>query len=149
MKIHDIPGDPGKLQKTKRLGRGEGSGLGKTAGKGHKGQQARAGAAKGGTFEGGQMPLGRRTPKRGFTNPNEKIYTVINLKKLSEKYNNGDTVDPETMFAKNIISKKRCEIKILGDGDIDKKLTVKAHKFSKTAINKITEKGGTCEEIKC
>jgi len=148
MKINEIPADPGKRQKTKRRGRGEGSGLGKSAGKGNKGQKARSGGAKGGTFEGGQMPLARRLPKRGFTNPFKRTYEVVNISTLSSSFQPGEIVEPETLYKHRIVRKKSALIKILGDGEIDKSLTVKAHKFSKSAFEKITAKGGSCEEIK-
>ncbi len=148
MKIHDIPGDPGKKQKKKRVGRGEGSGLGKTSGKGNKGQQARTGRLRIGTFEGGQMPLPRRTPKRGFVNEFRTEYEIINIDRISSAFNDGDVVDPQSLYDKKIIKKKSCLIKILGDGKLEKNIKVKAHKFSKSAIEKITAKGGSCEVIK-
>lgn len=149
MKIHEIPGDPGKKQKVKRVGRGEGSGLGKTSGKGNKGAQARTGTPKGGTFEGGQMPLSRRLPKRGFNNKRFGTdYETVNVSKLSSYFEANATIDPETLYAKKLVRKKDCKIKILGDGEIDKAVVIKAHKFSKSAIDKIKAKGGACEVIK-
>lgn len=149
MKIHEIPGDPGKKQTKKRVGRGEGSGLGRTSGKGNKGQQARTGRLRLGAFEGGQMPLSRRMPKRGFNNSDFKVvYEIVNVSRLSAAFKDGETADPDSLVEKNIIKKKTSLIKILGDGNIEKKLTVKAHRFSKSAIEKITAKGGSCEEIK-
>lgn len=148
MKIHEIPADPGKKQKKKRVGRGEGSGLGRTAGKGNKGMQARSGRIRLGVFEGGQMPLMRRLPKRGFTNEFRTVYEIVNISRLSSAFNSGETIDPAKLYEKNIIKKRECLVKILGDGEIDKALIVKAHSFSKSAIEKITAKGGSCEVIK-
>lgn len=128
-----------------RRGRGHGSGNGKTAGKGHKGQKARSGATRVG-FEGGQMPLYRRIPKRGFTNRNTKIIVGINLKSL-EVFDNGSTISIETLIEKGIVKNPKDGVKILGNGELTKKLTVKANAFSAAAKEKIEALGGTAEVI--
>ncbi len=128
-----------------RRGRGHGSGNGKTAGKGHKGQKARSGAPRIG-FEGGQMPLYRRLPKRGFTNRNTKEIVSINVSTL-EVFDNGTTVDVETLIAKGIIKNPRDGVKILGNGELTKKLDVKVNAFSASAKEKIEALGGTAEVI--
>ena len=128
-----------------RRGRGHGSGNGKTAGKGHKGQKARSGAPRPG-FEGGQMPLYRRLPKRGFTNRNTKEIVAINLSAL-EAFDNGMTVDVETLIAKGIVKNPRDGVKILGHGELTKKLDVKVNAFSASAKEKIEALGGTAEVI--
>ncbi|MBD5491411.1 MAG: 50S ribosomal protein L15 [Lachnospiraceae bacterium] len=128
-----------------RRGRGHGSGNGKTAGKGHKGQKARSGAPRVG-FEGGQMPLYRRLPKRGFTNRNTKEIVSINVGTL-EVFDNGTTVDVETLIAKGIIKNPRDGVKILGNGELTKKLDVKVNAFSASAKEKIEALGGTAEVI--
>ena len=128
-----------------RKGRGHGSGNGKTAGKGHKGQKARSGAPRPG-FEGGQMPLYRRIPKRGFTNRNTKEIVIVNLSTL-EKFDNGATVDVDTLIETGIVKNPRDGVKILGNGELTKKLTVKANAFSASAKVKIEALGGTAEVI--
>ena len=128
-----------------RRGRGHASGNGKTAGKGHKGQKARSGAPRPG-FEGGQMPLFRRLPKRGFKNINSKQIAVVNLSAL-DNFNDGDVVDTEALVAKGIVKKVGDGVKILGNGEITKKLTVKVSAFSETAKSKIEAAGGTAEVI--
>ena len=128
-----------------RRGRGHGSGNGKTAGKGHKGQKARSGAPRAG-FEGGQMPPYRRLPKRGFTNRNTKEIVAINLSAL-EAFDNGMTVDVETLIAKGIVKNPRDGVKILGHGELTKKLDVKVNAFSASAKEKIEALGGTAEVI--
>lgn len=128
-----------------RRGRGHGSGNGKTAGKGHKGQKARSGAPRPG-FEGGQMPLYRRLPKRGFTNRNTKEIVSINVSVL-EAFDNGATVDVETLIAKGIIKNPRDGVKILGNGELTKKLDVKVNAFSASAKEKIEALGGTAEVV--
>ena len=128
-----------------RRGRGHGSGNGKTAGKGHKGQKARSGAPRPG-FEGGQMPLYRRIPKRGFTNINSKEIVAINLDKL-EKLNDGDVVTVTALKEKGIINNSRDGVKILGNGELTKKLTVQVNAFSKSAAEKIEALGGKAEVI--
>ena len=128
-----------------RRGRGHGSGNGKTAGKGHKGQKARSGAPRPG-FEGGQMPLYRRIPKRGFTNINSKEIVAINVDKL-EKFADGDVVTVEALLEKGIISNPKDGVKILGNGELTKKLTVQVNAFSKSAVEKIAARGGKAEVI--
>ena len=128
-----------------RRGRGHGSGNGKTAGKGHKGQKARSGAPRPG-FEGGQMPLYRRIPKRGFTNINSKEIVAINVDKL-EKFADGDVVTVEALLETGIISNPKDGVKILGNGELTKKLTVQANAFSKSAVEKIEALGGKAEVI--
>ena len=122
------------------------SGNGKTAGKGHKGQKARSGAPRLG-FEGGQMPLFRRIPKRGFTDPNSKVITGINVSVLEDRYNAGDEVTLESLLEKKIVRKVNDGVKILGNGELTKKLTVKVNAFSQSAKEKIEACGGTCEVI--
>jgi len=137
------PAEGSKHSDNFRRGRGHGSGNGKTAGKGHKGQKARSGATRPG-FEGGQMPLYRRIPKRGFTNRNTKEIVAINLSAL-EVFDDGATVDVDTLMEKGIVKNPRDGVKILGDGDFTKKLTVKANAFSASAKEKIEALGGTAE----
>ena len=129
-----------------RKGRGHGSGNGKTAGYGHKGQKARSGAPRPG-FEGGQMPLYRRLPKRGFTCINRVEYVGVNVSTLEEKFENGAEIDIDALFDAGIIKKELGGVKILGNGELTKKFTVKASKFTETAKQKIESLGGTCEEI--
>ena len=140
------PAEGSKHSQNFRRGRGHGSGNGKTAGKGHKGQKARSGAPRLG-FEGGQMPLFRRIPKRGFTDPNSKIITGINVSVLEAKYNAGEEVNPESLLEKRIIRKLNDGVKILGNGELTKKLSVKVNAFSQSAKEKIEACGGTCEVI--
>lgn len=139
------PADGSKQSDNFRRGRGHGSGNGKTAGKGHKGQKARSGATRPG-FEGGQMPLYRRIPKRGFKNYNYKEIIGINVSKL-DVFENGTEVTVETLIEAGIVKNPRDGVKILGDGELTKKLTVKVNAFSKSAEEKITAAGGTCEVI--
>lgn len=139
------PAEGSKHSNNFRRGRGHGSGNGKTAGKGHKGQKARSGAPRAG-FEGGQMPLYRRLPKRGFTNRNTKEIVAINLSAL-EAFDNGMTVDVETLIAKGIVKNPRDGVKILGHGELTKKLDVKVNAFSASAKEKIEALGGTAEVI--
>ena len=140
------PAEGSKHSQNFRRGRGHGSGNGKTAGKGHKGQKARSGAPRIG-FEGGQMPLFRRIPKRGFTDPNSKVITGINVSVLEDRYNAGDEVTLENLLEKRIIRKVNDGVKILGNGELTKKLTVKVKAFSESAKEKIEAVGGTCEVI--
>ena len=146
MKLQELRPAEGSTQSVKRVGRGTGSGLGKTSGKGHKGQKARSGSKKNG-FEGGQMPLARRLPKRGFTNIFAKEYTVVNVGEL-EKLENGTTVTAELLKKQGIISKiEKDGLKVLGRGELTKKLTVKANAFSEGAKAKIEAAGGNVEVI--
>ena len=140
------PAEGSKHSQNFRRGRGHGSGNGKTAGKGHKGQKARSGAPRLG-FEGGQMPLFRRIPKRGFTDPNSKVITGINVSVLEDRYNAGDEVTLENLLEKRIIRKVNDGVKILGNGELTKKLTVKVNACSESAKEKIEAVGGTCEVI--
>jgi len=147
MRIHTIQPAVGATTSPKRLGRGTGSGLGKTSGKGHKGQWARSGGGVRVGFEGGQMPLTRRLPKRGFTNNWRKEYSIINIGDL-ECFANGATVTPELVFDMGLAADKgNAGLKVLSDGTLTKKLTVKAHKFSKSAIANIEKAGGKAEVI--
>ena len=131
----------------KRIGRGPGSGSGKTSGKGHKGQNARSGGGVRPGFEGGQLPLFRRLPKRGFSNAMFKtVYATINVSDL-EKFENGAVVTPELLKEMGILKKQLSGVKVLGNGELTKKVTVKASKFSKSAIEKIEAKGGKAEVI--
>ena len=139
------PADGAKQNDNFRRGRGHGSGNGKTAGKGHKGQKARSGATRPG-FEGGQMPLYRRIPKRGFTNRNTKTIVGINVSAL-EVFDNDTVVSVETLVDKNIIKNPRDGVKILGNGELTKKLTVQVNAFSKSAVEKIEAVGGKAEVI--
>ena len=140
------PAEGSKKYDKFRRGRGHGSGNGKTAGKGHKGQKARSGAPRPG-FEGGQMPLYRRIPKRGFTNRNGKEIVSINLSVLEKKFENGATVDLEALLAAGIIKEVRDGVKVLGNGQLTKKLDVKVNAFSASAKEKIEALGGTAEVI--
>lgn len=145
MKINELKPAEGSVSKSKRLGRGIGSGLGKTSGKGHKGQNARSGGGVRPGFEGGQMPLIRQLPKIGFTNNFRKVYTTINVGEL-EVLDNGTTVTVELLKSKNIIAKiEPYGLKVLGNGNLTKKLNVQAAKFTDGAAKKITAAGGTIE----
>lgn len=132
MKLHELKAAEGSRKERKRKGRGIGSGNGKTAGKGHKGQNARSGGGVRLGFEGGQTPLFRRLPKRGFTNINRKDYAIVNLDTLN-LFEDGTEVTPALLLETGVVSKEKAGIKILAKGSIEKKLTVKAHKFSSTA----------------
>lgn len=146
MKLHELQPAPGSTKAPKRVGRGTGSGMGKTSTMGHKGQKARSGSKKNG-FEGGQMPLARRLPKRGFTNIFAKEYTVINVSDL-ECLDNGTVVTAELLKEMRIIRKiEKDGLKVLGRGELTKKLDVKAAKFSETAQKAIEAAGGTAEVI--
>ena len=147
MKIHQLPSDPGRKQRRKRIGRGRGSGQGTYAGKGVKGQKSRSGASLPPSFEGGQMPLIRRIPKRGFSNPFKVVYSCVNVGRLAELFNENETVDIEALKKRRVIKGKDPMVKILGDGEINKPLIVRAHKFSRSAVEKITASGGKCEVI--
>ena len=146
MKLHELHPAEGSTAAQKRLGRGAGSGLGKTSGKGHKGAKARSGGGKRPGFEGGQMPLYRRVPKRGFTNIFGTEYATVNVECL-EAFENGATVDAQALLEKKIIRKELDGVKILGGGELTKKLTVKAAKFSGSAKEKIEAAGGKAEVI--
>ncbi len=147
MKIHQLPGDPGRRKKSKRLGRGRGTGQGTYAGRGNKGQKSRSGASRSPAFEGGQMPLIRRVPKRGFTKRFRIQYAVVNVNRLEEKFDKDETVTVEALKERRLIKGKNPRVKILGVGEITKPLVVHAHKFSRSAVEKITSAGGKCEVI--
>ncbi|MDI6715031.1 MAG: 50S ribosomal protein L15 [Thermodesulfovibrio sp.] len=148
MKIHELKPAEGSKRKPKRIGRGLGSGHGRTSTKGHKGQKARSGGAKGPGFEGGQMPLQRRVPKRGFTNaPFKKEYSIVNLEDLNKIIEDVDVITPEILLEKGIIKKIKDGVKILGNGDIKKSINIKIHAISKSARQKIESKGGKVEVL--
>ncbi|HOM02987.1 MAG TPA: 50S ribosomal protein L15 [Acetivibrio sp.] len=146
MKLFELQPAPGSKKLPKRKGRGHGTGNGKTAGKGHKGQNARAGGGVRPGFEGGQMPLYRRIPKRGFNNIFAKVYTEVNVSALNV-FDNGTVVTQELLKEKGIIKKINDGVAILGNGELTKKLTVKAARFTKTASEKIEAAGGKVEVI--
>ena len=146
MKLHELKPAEGATSARKRLGRGIGSGLGKTSGKGHKGAKARSGGGKRAGFEGGQIPLMRRLPKRGFTNNFRKEYVAINVSRL-DVFEDGATVGPVELIEMGIIKKIGDGVKIMGDGELTKKLTVLATKFTATAKEKIEAAGGKAEVI--
>ena len=146
MKLYELAPSEGSTKEAKRKGRGHGTGNGKTAGRGHKGQNARSGGGVRIGFEGGQMPLYRRLPKRGFTNIFAKEYTEVNLAQLN-KLEAGTVVTAESLKEAGIISKICDGIKVLGNGELDKKLTVQAKKFTKSAVEKIEAAGGKAEVI--
>jgi large subunit ribosomal protein L15 len=148
MKLHDLRPDPGSTKKRRRVGRGISAGQGKTAGRGTKGQGARSGGTKGPYFEGGQLPFVRRLPfKRGFTNLFRIEYQEVNIDQLQERFNDGDVVTPELMEAKGLIRDGNEPVVILGRGELEQKLVVQAHRFSKSAADKITAAGGKTEEL--
>ena len=146
MKLNELIPAQGSRKKKKKVGRGPGSGHGKTSAKGHKGQLARSGGGKGPGFEGGQMPLQRRLIKRGFKNLFKKEFQIVNLDTLEKFFSDGETVNPETMKEKGLIS-KTTDVKILSRGVINKPLMIKANRFSKGAIEKIRQAGGKAEVI--
>lgn len=146
MDLSNLKPAAGSTKNRKRIGRGPGSGAGKTAGKGHKGQNARSGGGVKPGFEGGQMPLQRRLPKRGFTSLNKKVYALVNLRDL-DAFDAGAVVDIEALGNAGLISGVKDGVKILADGEISKALTVQAHKFSKSAAEKIVAAGGKAEVL--
>jgi len=145
MKLHELKPAPGATRAPKRIGRGIGSGTGKTSGKGHKGQKARSGGGVRPGFEGGQQPLYRRMPKRGFTNIFKKEYTVINVGDLENRFESGSEVTIESLFEVGLIKAVKYGVKILGTGELSKALTVKVDKVSEAAKNKIEAAGGRVE----
>ena len=147
MKLHELSPAPGSTSERKRIGRGPASGQGKTAGKGHKGQKARAGRGMRAGFEGGQMPLQRRIPKRGFVNIFAKESAIVNLSAIDEKFADGAVVDVEALIEAGLVKKALDGVKVLGNGEISKKLTVKANAFSESAKAKIEAAGGKAEVI--
>ena len=147
MKLNELSPAPNSTKTRKRLGRGTGSGLGKTSGKGQKGQNSRSGGGVRPGFEGGQMPLLRRLPKMGFTNKFRKVYTTVNVEVLN-RYEDGTVVDAALLRKDGVIGKLAdCGLKILGNGNLTKNLTVKANKFTESAINKIKQAGGNIEVL--
>ncbi|MFA7077680.1 MAG: 50S ribosomal protein L15 [Syntrophomonas sp.] len=146
MKLEELKSPPGANKRTKRVGRGIGSGHGKTSTRGHKGQKARSGGGIRLGFEGGQMPLQRRIPKRGFTNIFRKEYAIVNVQDLN-CFDDGSIVTIELLQAAGLINKVNAGVKILGDGELDKRLTVQVHKCSRQAQEKITARGGKFEVI--
>jgi large subunit ribosomal protein L15 len=147
MSLHKIRPPKGAKHAKKRVGRGQGSGHGHTAARGHKGAQSRSGFRFKRGFEGGQMPLHRRVPKRGFHNPFRVEYAVVNLDTLAEVFEAGSSVTPELLRERGLVRESRKRIKVLGRGEISKKLTVQAHKFSGKAAEKIAAAGGTTEVL--
>ncbi len=147
MKLHELAPAPGSVKEGYRKGRGPGSGNGKTAGKGHKGQNARSGGGVRLGFEGGQLPLYRKLPKRGFKNHFATNYAIINVCDLDKRFNDGDTVNLETLMAAGLIKKSLDGLKVLGNGEITKKLTVEAAIFSASAKEKIEAVGGKTEVV--
>ena len=147
MELYNLHPAPGAKRSRKRVGRGPGSGNGKTAGRGHKGQKSRSGYSRRYGFEGGQMPLVRRIPKRGFTNIFRVPFQVVNLRDLERIFADGDTVSPETMAEQGLVRGGQRPVKVLADGELTKKLTVQAHKFSSSARAGIEAAGGTCEVV--
>jgi len=146
MDLSNLKPAPGSTKNRKRIGRGPGSGVGKTSGKGHKGQKARSGGSIKPGFEGGQMPLQRRLPKRGFTSLNKKVYALINLRDL-DQFDAGSVVDLEMLGQAGLINGIKDGVKILADGELSKAMTVQAHKFSKAAAEKIEAAGGKAEVL--
>jgi len=145
VQLHNLTRNP-SYKKRKRVGRGPGSGVGKTCGRGHKGQKSRSGYSRRYGFEGGQMPLIRRIPKRGFTNIFKKEYKVVNLDVL-DRFESGSVVNPSVLYEKKIIKGKNSLVKILGNEELTKSLVVEAHKFSKSAKAKIEDAGGTVKVL--
>ena len=150
MMIHEITSKAGKHRRRKRVGRGPGSGNGKTAGRGHKGAGSRAGwsGSQVPGFEGGQMPYFRRIPKRGFTNAMfKKVYATVNIRSLEERFNDGEEVNIDTLRSHGLVRNTKVPVKILGDGELTKKLTVSAKKFTASAQAKIEAAGGSCSIV--
>ena len=147
MKLNELRPAEGSTRESFRVGRGPGSGNGKTAGKGHKGQNARSGGGVRPGFEGGQLPLYRKLPKRGFNNKFATVYAIVNVSDLDKNFQDGDVVTLEAVLAKKIIRKAFDGLKVLGDGELTKKLTVQATVFSAAAKEKITAAGGQAEEV--
>ena len=146
MRLHELTYTEGARKSRKRIGRGHGSGQGKTAGKGHKGQNARSGGGVRPGFEGGQLPIFKRLPKRGFTNINHKEYAIVNLNTLN-RFEDGAEVNAETLIAAGIIKKQHSGVKVLGNGTLERKLTVRVAKASAEAVKQIEALGGSIEVI--
>lgn len=148
MKLHDLKPDPGAKKKRTRVGRGISAGKGKTAGRGTKGQGARSGGGKGPYFEGGQLPLVRRLPfKRGFTNIFRIEYQEVNIESLEERFDAGETVTPEALAERGLVREADAPVVVLGRGDLSKKLDIRAHRFTKGALEKIFAAGGTANKL--
>ena len=147
MKLHELSPAAGSKKEVKRIGRGAGSGQGKTAGKGHKGQKARAGRGMRPGFEGGQMPLQRRVPKRGFVNIFGEEFSIVNVSALDQSFEDGAVVDIDALIEKGLVKKVLDGVKILGNGEISKKLTVQVNAYSEAAKQKIEAAGGKAEVI--
>ena len=147
MKLNELKPPAGAKKNRKRVGRGQGSTLGKTSGRGQKGQKSRSGGGIRGGFEGGQMPLQRRVPKTGFTNIHAKQLDAVNVSTLERVFEDGDTVTYETLVEKRLVRKNLDGVKILGQGDLTKKLNVQVYRASKSAQEKITSAGGTIEVL--
>ena len=148
MDLHNLSPSPGAVKRRKRVGRGTSSGHGKTAGRGTKGQLSRSGGGKGPGFEGGQTPLQRRLPKLpGFRNPFKKVYELVNVDQL-KAFDPGSEVGPSDLIAKGLVKKDKLPLKILGRGELDRPLTVKAHAFSSSAVEKIEAAGGRVEMLR-
>jgi large subunit ribosomal protein L15 len=147
MDLSNLAPAPGATKKRKRIGRGTGSGHGKTAGRGHKGRGARAGGNTPPGYEGGQMPLQRRLPKHGFRNPFRREFSIVNVGQLEECFEAGAVVDPEALRVRGLVRNRTNPIKILADGKLSKSLTVKAHKFSAAAKERLQAAGGVAEVV--
>ena len=147
LSLNNLHPAKGSTHKKKRVGRGPGSGLGKTAGRGNKGQKSRSGYSSRPGFEGGQMPLQRRLPKRGFTNIFKKQWLEISLAKIGENFEPGDEVTPEILHERGLIKKAKHDLVILGTGELQKSLTISSHRFTKAAREKIEKAGGTATVI--
>jgi large subunit ribosomal protein L15 len=147
MSLNKLKPPKGAKHAKKRVGRGPGSGLGKTAGRGHKGAKSRSGFRRKRGFEGGQMPLHRRLPKRGFRNPFRVEYAVINLDTLADVFDDGSAVTPDVLRERGLVSSATMPVKVLGRGDMSKKLRVEAHKFSGSAVRKIVDAGGSADVV--
>ncbi len=145
MKLSDLRPSPGARTSARRVGRGQGSGLGQTSGRGHKGLKARSGGGTPPGYEGGQMPLQRRLPKRGFTNVFRKRYAIVRVKDLN-RFDAGTVVDLDALVAAGLVRKRGDGVKLLADGEVDRPLTVKVDKASRQAVKKVTGAGGTVEE---
>jgi len=147
MKLHELRPTEGATHRRKRVGRGDSSGLGRTCGRGEKGQKSRSGSTIRPHFEGGQIPLFRRIPKRGFNHPSHKEYNLVNVSTLEKFFEAGDEIDAEVLRSKGVIRKNDLPLKVLANGVVEKAFKVKASKFSKVAREKIEAAGGTCETV--
>lgn len=147
MNLHDLKPTPGSRKPRKRAGRGDSSGLGRTAGRGEKGQKSRTGSSIRPHFEGGQIPLFRRLPKRGFNSPDHKVYALVNLGDVDKNFEANEVVDFASLKAKGLVGKKQLDLKVLATGELSKAFTFKANKFSEAAKAKIEAAGGVCELV--